>query len=277
MRWALLGLVVAIVGLLWVVMTRETSRPADHDARLMTFGPGGQQVSGRLFSGARVSGRPRLVVVIHGDAPGHDPAYQYDFARTLAADLDDTLVLAVLRPGYRDGMGAGSDGDRGLAVGDNYTEDAAEQLGAAVAEAATRLHARDVRVVGHSGGAALALIMLARRPGLASGALVASCPCDLGPWRRHMALRGLNPFFLLPVRSVSPLAKVDRLPAGLDLRIMVGQQDLIAPVWLSERLLRAASARGLHAQLTVIPDAGHEILENPAVIAAALDLAVSGR
>ncbi len=275
MRWARLGLVVTIVGLLGVMMTRQTSHPADPDARLMIFGPDGQKVSGRLFSTARVSDHPRLVVVIHGDAPGHDPVYQYHFARTLAADLDDTLVLAVLRPGYNDGMGAKSNGYRGLAVGDNYTEDAADRLGAAVAEAAARLHARDVRVIGHSGGAALSLIMLAQRPGLASGALVAACPCDLGPWRRHMARRNLNPFFLFPVRSVSPLAKVDRLPTGLDLRIMIGQQDSIAPVWLSERLLRAARARGLHARLTIIPGAGHEILENPAVIAAARDLAVS--
>lgn len=257
-------------------MTREASRPDALDARLVTFGADGRRVSGRLFSSARVSAHPRLVVVVHGDAPGHDPVYQYDFARSLAAELDDTLVLAVLRPGYRDGMGAGSDGDRGLAVGDNYTEDAADQLGAAIAEAASRLRARDVRLVAHSGGAALSLIMLAQRSGLASGALIASCPCDLGPWRRHMALRDLNPFFLLPVRSVSPLTKVDRLPTGLDLRILVGEQDPVAPPWLSQRLLRAAKARGLHARLTIIPGVGHEILENPAVIAAARDLLGNG-
>jgi predicted esterase len=277
MRWKSFGIALAVLALLWIGLGREVSLPAPSDARLVTFGAPGRQVAGRLFMTAKVSAHPHLIVVIHGDAPGHDPVYQYDFSRALAHGLEDTFVLALLRPGYRDGMGAASDGDRGLAIGDSYSEDAADQMGAAVAEAAARLQAKDVKLVGHSGGAALALIMLAQRPGLASGALIASCPCDLEPWRRHMAQRNSNPLFLLPAGGVSPLSKVGRLAKGLDLHILVGERDTVTPPWLSQRLMNGARARGVKVRLAIVPDAGHEILSNPAMTAAALGLLKSER
>ena len=92
-----------------------------------------------------------------------------------------------------------------------------------------------------------------------------------------MALRDLNPLFLLPVRSVSPVMRIGRLPVGLDLQIMVGERDTIAPPWLSRQLLQSAQARGLHAHLTIVPDMGHEILQSPEVLAAARDLGLTHR
>jgi pimeloyl-ACP methyl ester carboxylesterase len=272
MQWTRAGLVATIAVLVGVAMVHGTSPPVASEEHSTTFGAPGRRVSGRLFSSARVTAHPHLVVVLHGDAPGHDPVYQYDFARSLAAERDDTIVLALLRPGYRDGLGGRSDGDRGLAVGDNYTEDAARQLIDAVTEAAARLHARDTVLIGHSGGAAMALIMLADRPDLASSALIASCPCDLGAWRRHMAVRDFNPLFLLPVRSVSPLSRIGQLSPKLDLRLIVGERDAVAPPWLSRRFLQAGQARGLRVRLALAPGAGHEILESPEMLAAAKDL-----
>jgi pimeloyl-ACP methyl ester carboxylesterase len=233
---------------------------------VVSYGAPGRRISGRVYTSKHVSAHPRLIVVVHGDAPEHNPTYQYGFAQTAADELDDTVVLAILRPGYRDDSGARSDGDRGLSTGDNYTADAADRVRAAIDQAALAFHPRQVVLVGHSGGAALVVIMLAQQPGLAPQALIASCPCDLPAWRLHMAFRTFNPLFLLPVRSVSPLAQVTALSPRLKLRVVVGERDKVAPPSLSRRFVAAAHKRGLDAQLTIVPGADHEVLQNPAIL-----------
>ena len=84
-----------------------------------------------------------------------------------------------------------------------------------------------------------------------------------------MVQRNFNPLFLVPAGGVSPLSKVDRLSTGLDLRILVGDRDAVTPLFLSQRLMSGANARGLKVRLTIVPGTGHEILSNPAMMAAA--------
>jgi alpha-beta hydrolase superfamily lysophospholipase len=170
----------------------------DRRGEAVVLGVKGQRVFSRVFLSPKLGQHPRLIVVIHGDAPLANPTYQYGFARSLSNQLTNTVVLALLRPGYSDGAGGQSDGSRGLATGDNYTSDVTKQLNQAVSEAATRWQTERIILIGHSGGAAIAMLMLANQPGLASSALILSCPCDLKTWRRHMAARQLNPLFLWP-------------------------------------------------------------------------------
>jgi pimeloyl-ACP methyl ester carboxylesterase len=242
--------------------------PATGQQHILTLGPNGRRIAARAFFGVRLSTHPKLIVIIHGDAPAHNPQYQYDFARDVALEIPDTVVLAILRPGYRDDAGLRSDGDRGMTTGDTYTGAAARQLIEAVVEAGQLFKVRDTILVGHSGGAALAVIMLAQRPDLASHALILSCPCDLQPWRRHMALRDFNPFFLFPVASRSPMVEIDGLSRHLGLRVMVGADDDVTPPTFSERFVAAALNRKLNAKLTIVRGAGHEILQHPEVLEA---------
>src|SRR6516225_10059621 len=95
-------------------------------------------LAGRAYESAKLSTHPHLIVVIHGDAPSANPSYQYLFADRAAAALNDVVAVGVLRPGYQDGMGGRSEGDRGFALADNYTLDDI----ASVANAATALMVR---------------------------------------------------------------------------------------------------------------------------------------
>ena len=74
----------------------------------------------RPFVSEEISASPILVVVIHGDAPFNEPEYQYVFAATVAATHRDVVAVGLLRPGYADGQGNRSDGERGASVGDNW-------------------------------------------------------------------------------------------------------------------------------------------------------------
>jgi pimeloyl-ACP methyl ester carboxylesterase len=176
------------------------------------------------------------------------------------------VVVAILRPGYADPAGLRSPGARGLATGDNYTPEAIAALRAAVLAAKAQYKARDVTIVGHSGGAALAADLAESDPGLMDRLLLVSCPCDLRTWRRHMAVAQLNPLWLLPVRSQSPLDGVSRLPKSLRLRMIVGQQDTTAPPALTLTFVNAARVAGVHASSKVLGGAGHRILLDPRVL-----------
>ena len=214
----------------------------------------------RVWMGDRPSPSPRLVVVIHGDLASERDAYQYRFAEAAHQALHDTIVLALLRPGYADDQGARSPGSHGMATGDNYTPEVIAALHAAVLAARERYHVRSVTLVGHSGGAALAVDLAEADPALISRLLVASCPCDLNAWRAHMARRQMNPLWLMPVRSRSPMAALGRLAGQTIIRLVVGQNDVVTPPELTAAFVKAARGSGVQASAVVLPGATHTVL-----------------
>ena len=229
-------------------------------------------IAARVWTSARLGPSPRLVIVLHGDLAGARDNYQYTFARLAADRLRDSIVIAALRPGYADPSGARSSGRHGLATGDNYTPEAIGELKSFIQIERNAFHASSVTLVGHSGGAALSADLVEDYHDLASRLLLVSCPCDLQKWRAHMAVHQLNPLWLIPVESQSPMQEVGRLPPGLRLGMVVGEQDVVAPVQFSVTFARAARSIGVHASLAVLPGAGHNILLDPRVMQALVSL-----
>jgi len=89
---------------------------------------GDYRLHANVFTGDKVSEKPVLVAVLHGDAPRNpscptkecgEPDYQDAFAAQ-AATGRDVIAVGLLRPGYTDPRGNTSDGVRGDTTGDNY-------------------------------------------------------------------------------------------------------------------------------------------------------------
>lgn len=226
---------------------------------------------GRAFAPVRGGPQPRLVVVLHGDL-ADGAAYQYRFARSARDALADTAVVALMRPGYADDQGRRSPGVRGQATGDNYTPAAIDAVRRAIEAAKARYHASRVTVVGHSGGAAVAADLAEADPTLVSRLLLVSCPCDLRPWRLHMALKQLSPMWLLPVRSLSPLQGARRLPPRIRILLVVGEKDDVAPASLTAAFVSAARGAKVRADELVLPGVGHEALLDPRTLRALVQL-----
>lgn len=265
-RLLLVGLVVllATYAVLSGMLARGPTLPeSTYGGRAAAYPTKIGALRGRLYLGARFAPGADLVVVLHGDAPTARPGYQYRAAAAGAAAMPDAAFLALLRPGYTDPMGARSDGVRGLTVGDNYTADRVEALAEAILAARAALRAGRVLIVGHSGGAALTALLLARRPDVSRSGILVSCPCDLATWRRHMALRQFNPLFLVPTRSLDPLAAARSIPHDTRISVLVGSHDAVTPPGIS-RTYVAARGKG---QVELAPG-GHEILGRPEVLAA---------
>lgn len=232
------------------------------DVSIMQLG----ELQGRAWKPPDLTSSPRLVIVIHGDLASPQKPYQYRFAAAVQRALADTVVLALLRPGYADAYGARSEGQRGWAIGDNYTAKDVEALRAATIAAKQQFSPRDVTLVGHSGGAALAALLAERDPGLVSRLLLVSCPCNLGKWRRHMAVSNLNPAWFLPVRSLSPINGVQGLSHELRLKMLVGARDQTTPPELTLEFADAARTAGVKTTHIVFEGMGHEILLDSRIV-----------
>lgn len=226
----------------------------------------------KTHKSAAVSSSPVLIVVLHGDAPFHKPSVQYRVAERFAREMDDVVVVGMLRPGYSDPLGNRSPGRRGLTTGDNYTADSMARVGDAM-RSLKKLHmARSVVVVGHSGGAAVAANLLGVEPGLVNHAVLVACPCDVTRFRSHMRSRTWNPvryaLWSWPANSLSPIDLVPRIASETRIAVIVGSDDDVTPRDLSIAYANLAGERGLDVELAILEGRDHEIFEDPAVLKA---------
>jgi pimeloyl-ACP methyl ester carboxylesterase len=224
-----------------------------------------------VYKSGRLSGHPVLAVILHGDSPGGPTSYQYAFARKAAEKMDNLVAAALLRPGYRDDTGDQSEGRRGLANGDNYTPEVVDTVAGAVGELRSKFRPSATVVIGHSGGAAITADLIGRSPSGIGAALLVSCPCDLPTWRKHMVsaqFRVVGPFslvFLLPVRSLSPIALASYVPNTMRVRLVVGSRDPNTLPKFSEEYADAVRKHGVDVSVTVAPGLEHNILLEPVV------------
>lgn len=221
----------------------------------------------RPFASEEKSASPKLIVVIHGDAPFNDPDYQYAFAARVAATHRDVVAVGLLRPGYADPQGHRSDGERGDSVGDNWNDTNTEALADAIDGLKRRWNARNVVVAAHSGGAALAANVLGRHATLIDRALLVSSVYDVGKWRRYMFEQTGEPVFRGTVETLSPIEQVAGMSDQVEVTLMVGSEDDIAPPAFSEQYERVARKHGKKVRLVRVEGEGHEIFLNPAVFA----------
>ncbi len=212
-----------------------------------------------------VAKRP-LIVVLHGDAPFHNPGYQYAFASMLEKAAPGVVIDALLRPGYSDPYGLKSAGDRGFATGENYTADVISDIAKSIGRTTNNYTFSSVFLVGHSGGAAIAASVAALNPGLVDHVYLVGCPCDVPAFRKHMASTQHDPMWLLPVRSLSPMDTLDRMQKSTAITAISGADDPITLPEYARAYIDKAKQRGLDATFITIPGEGHEILLDQRVI-----------
>lgn len=238
----------------------------DSDAKSWVQG-GPFRLRMRLFASKETSASPILMVVIHGDAPFNDPGYQYIFAAKAAATHRDLIAVGLLRPGYTDPQGNRSEGERGESVGDNFNVTNTEAIADAIDELKHRWNARKVVVAAHSGGVALAANILGRYPALIDDALLVSGVYDVEKWRQYMFEQTGEPKFQGKIDTLSPIGQITGMSDQVEVTLMVGTEDEIAPPSFSERYEIAARKHGKRVRFVRLEGEGHEIFLKQAVFA----------
>jgi pimeloyl-ACP methyl ester carboxylesterase len=226
----------------------------------------GGRMTGRAYMSMEANSNPALVVVLHGDLLEPGNTYHYGFARTMASETPNIVAVGLLRPGYSDERGNRSDGDALTATGDNYTAEVVAAVAAATEQLKSRYRARTVILVGHSGGAAIAALLLGQYPDVFNASLLVACPCDVPAWRKYMmSVRG-NPIWQRPHRGLSPMDFATAVNSSTAVELVVGDEDQVALPDYSQKYAAAVRARGVDARVSLLPGLGHNILQRPEVI-----------
>jgi pimeloyl-ACP methyl ester carboxylesterase len=245
---------------------RGPSGPATERSEFVWVDVTGGRIGGRAYINAGSDDRPVLVVVLHGDLLEPNNSYHYGFARTVADASSNVVAVGLLRPGYSDERGNRSDGDILNATGDNYTADVVDAVATATRQMRSRYRARAALLIGHSGGAAIAALVLGRHPDAADGGLLVACPCDLPAWRSHMMTVRPSPIWQQPHKGLSPMDAAPGVRPASVVRLVVGDQDDVVRPKYSQDYADALRQRKVDATVAILPGLGHNILQRPAVI-----------
>jgi pimeloyl-ACP methyl ester carboxylesterase len=210
---------------------------------------GGKLCQAVTTIGAETAGAsPVLVVVVHGDiSDGGRATYHVAFARTLVRP--GTIVVALTRPGYTDDRGRTSEGNT-YRRRDNYTRDNIAGVGGAIAALRAHYQPRRVIYVGHSGGAAIGGVLIARTPRLIDAAVLVSCPCDIARWlheRRKPPWRA----------SLSPLDYAGRVPRATRVAVIAGGTDTNTFPAQAEGYARTLMRRGVDTRFVLVDGGRH--------------------
>jgi pimeloyl-ACP methyl ester carboxylesterase len=201
--------------------------------------------------GADSSSAPKAMLVwLHGDLSSGGPAdYHFRIAENAARGFakDDILSIALVRPGYSDGSGntsGGSNYDRS----DQYTADNIREVGAAIEHLREKYNPGRVIIIGHSGGAATAAVLLGMQPTLADGVVLVSCPCDLVAWRAGKRTWR---------RSEDPMRWAAKARPPVKVIALTGSQDQNTSPELAQTFVAALKAAGIVASFEIVAGATH--------------------
>lgn len=195
-----------------------------------------------------------MVVWLHGDVSSGGPAnYHFPLAQNALSELAGRKVLsiALVRPGYPDGEGRES-GVAFMNTGrrDHYTRTNISEVGAAIERLRARYSPARVIVVGHSGGAATAAVLLGMKPGLIDTGVLVACPCELDFWRRSRGGRHWG-------GSENPLRWTGSIPPQTRVIALTGDNDVNTRPDLAIDYIEAVQRRGIRGEFRMLAGETH--------------------
>ncbi|MCV2894097.1 alpha/beta hydrolase family protein [Lentibacter sp. XHP0401] len=212
------------------------------NAQAQSAGP----LAGKVFGG----GNAGLVVVLHGDVSSGGAAdYHYDIAQKIASQNKGVTVLAMLRPGYSDGMGQKSKGSNNQRR-DHYTKQNNKLVAQTIQAMAKQVGTSKIVAIGHSGGAAQLGVIIGAYPNLVDSAILVSCPCDIPRWR---AMKGRKNW----TKSQSPHKFTSKVPTSTRVIAITGNKDDNTNPVLAQDYVAALRAKGVQAQFISANGASH--------------------
>ncbi len=201
-----------------------------------------------------------LVIFIHGDQSDMKAVTSMPRLAKNIQLPSDVIKVFILRPGYFDAQGNESTGYN-YGRRDSYTSENIDEVTAAIQSLQKFYGLKNTVLVGHSGGAAYVGVMIGRTPGIANGALLLSCPCDISSWRSdHQAQ---------PWGSLSPINFHKTIPTTTRVIAITGDNDNNTREHLAKEYVAALTKRGVNANYISAVNTAHndtvnvELLSEP--------------
>jgi poly(3-hydroxybutyrate) depolymerase len=192
-----------------------------------------------------------LLVYLHGDS-SRGGLFDRHFKHFTPFVDQNTVFVGMIRPGYADSKKNVSTGDK-MGGGDNYTAHNVDAVANAIRALKTKYKARQVVVVGFSGGAATVGVILGRYPDLIDDAVLIACPCDL-TIRRQGWKNQKN----IVRRSISPHEVADKVFKTAQVTAITGDADANTAPEQVTGYIATLKARGVKARYIEVPKATHD-------------------
>lgn len=204
----------------------------------------------RLITDQSIKNPDQLVIYLHGDIGTGGSGYMSNVASHFTKA--NRVNIALIRPGYFDDQGHFSTGDS-LGVSslgfagylDNYTKENVNIIGDAVSELKKHYQPKRLLLIGHSGGAAIAALLLNEFPGLADGALLINCPTDIKHWHPDWD------------DSLSPIEHINRIPHKTVIQLLSGADDDVVWPELAKKYAEVLRKKGINATFYLGLGMGH--------------------
>lgn len=192
-----------------------------------------------------------LLVYLHGDS-SRGGRFDRHFKHFRRFADQNTVFVGMIRPGYADSNKNASTGYK-MGGGDNYTAHNVDAVANALQALKAKYNARRLVVVGFSGGAATAGVIMGRHPELIDDAVLIACPCDLTV-RRQAWKNQEN----IVRRSISPHEVANQVLKTARITAITGDADVNTKPAQVTGYLATLKARGVKARYIEVPNATHE-------------------
>ena len=189
-----------------------------------------------------------LLVYLHGDS-SRGGLFDRHFKYFTSFASADTVFVGMIRPGYTDSKKNASSGDK-MGGGDNYTAHNVDAVANALQALKAKYSAQHLVVVGFSGGAATAGVILGRHPALIEKAVLIACPCDLNIRRQGWKKSAR--------RSISPHEVADSVFQTAQVTAITGDADTNTTPEQVAGYIATLQAQGVKARYIEIPKATHD-------------------
>lgn len=191
-----------------------------------------------------------LVVVLHGDTSRGGPV-DYAFKRAERFAGPTVTAVGMARPGYT-AYGRKSSGlaTRDQSRRNRFGSKEINSIGTAISHLKTHYQAERLVLVGHSGGALIAGVLLGSQPNLADGAILMSCPCNVPRWRSKNNWKQL-------ASAQSPHEWLNKARSEVRIVAVTGQKDRNTFPSLAKNYVKAAKKLGMQAKYVGVSGAGH--------------------
>ena len=204
-----------------------------------------------------------LVIFIHGDQSDNGPVVGMIRNAEKVEVPAGTVKVAILRPGYFDNQNNKSSGsDCGRR--DCYTTTNLDEMTAAVQSLKNYYKPTKTILIGHSGGAATSGIMIGRTPGIAEGAILLACPCNISSWR---FMRGASSRYF----SLSPSDFIKNIPKTTKVFAITGSNDNNTGDALAVDYIKSLTDLNVNAQYKILAGLDHNGVNTVSVISEPLN------
>ena len=206
------------------------------------------QTTKKFPKSAKTQKARNLLVYLHGDS-SRGGLFDRHFKYFTSYASADTVFVGMIRPGYTDSKKNASSGDK-MGGGDSYTAHNVDAVANALQALKAKYSAQQLVVVGFSGGAATAGVILGRHPALIDKAVLIACPCDLNIRRQGWKKSAR--------RSISPHEVSDSVFQTAQVTAITGDADTNTTPEQVTGYIATLKAQGVKARYIEIPKATHD-------------------